>query len=112
MGVSLLTGLAAKEVVLSTMGVLYVGDDADEDGLIQKLPLVEKADGTKEFTTLTVISLLLFILIYFPCVATVAAIKEESGAWKWAFFSMLYTTGLAWVVSFAVYQIGLLLGFS
>ena len=111
-GVSLVTGLAAKEVVLSTMGVLYVGDDADKKGLIEKLPMVEKEDGSKEFTTLTVISLMLFILIYFPCIATIAAIREESGTWKWALFSMVYTTGLAWIVSFCIYQIGGLLGYS
>jgi len=55
---------------------------------------------------LIVVSLLLFVLIYFPCVATIAAIKEEAGSWKWGIFSVIYTTLLAWIVSFLVYQIG------
>jgi ferrous iron transport protein B len=58
---------------------------------------------------LVAISFLLFVLIYFPCIATIAAIKNESGSWKWALFVIAYTTVLAWIVSFAVYQIGRLL---
>lgn len=110
-GVSLLSGLAAKEIVISTMGVLYTGDSENESGLHEVLPNATLDDGTPAFTLLKVISLLIFVLIYFPCVATVAAIREESGSWKWGFFSMAYTTGLAWLLSFAVFQIGSLLGF-
>ena len=61
-----------------------------------------EADG---ITTLTAFCFLLFVLIYFPCIATVAAIKNESGSWKWALFAAFYTTALAWIVSAAVYQI-------
>lgn len=110
-GVSLVSGLAAKEIVVSTLGVLYTGDGDDDESLRQRLPEEVKADGTPVFSPLTVISLLLFVLIYFPCVATIAAIKGETGSWKWGIFSMLYTTGLAWIVSFTVYQVGKLLGF-
>ena len=64
--------------------------------------------GKPVFTPLATFSFILFTLLYFPCIATVAAIYKESGSWKWAAFSVLYTTGLAWLVSFAVYQTGML----
>lgn len=108
--VGLLTGLAAKEVIVSTLGVLFTGDRDDKHSLIEKLPTEKNADGEIIFTPLKVVSLLLFVLIYFPCVATIAAIKEETGSWKWGFFSMFYTTGLAWVISFIVYQVGTFCG--
>ena len=104
--VSIVSGLAAKEVVVSTLGVLYTGDPENQESLEERLVSDTQPDGSPTFTPLVVISLLLFILIYFPCVATIAAIKEESGSWKWGIFSIIYTTGLAWVVSFLVYQIG------
>lgn len=108
--VSLLTGSAAKEVIVSTLGVLYAGDpESEESSLRTRLLNAANAGGSLTFTPLVVISLLLFVLIYFPCVATVAAIKEEAGSWKWGVFSLLYTTILAWVVSFLIYQIGSLL---
>jgi ferrous iron transport protein B len=105
--VSLLSGMAAKEVVVSTLGVLYTGNSDNQETLEARLLSETKADsGTPAFTPLVVVSLLLFVLIYFPCVATIAAIKEESGSWKWGVFSVIYTTLLAWIVSFVVYQIG------
>ncbi|MDX9847607.1 MAG: ferrous iron transport protein B [Tenuifilaceae bacterium] len=113
MGVSLLSGIAAKEIVVSTLGVLVqAGDDSDETSqtLIHKLqdevytygPKV----GQKVYTPISAFSFLLFILIYFPCVAVIAAIKKEAGNWKWAAFTIFYTTSLAWIVSFLFYQIG------
>ena len=87
--VSLIAGVGAKEIVASTIGVLYTDDF--------------------NFTPLTAYAFLLFVLIYFPCIATVVAIKNESGSWRWAFFAACYTTLLAWVVSALVYQIGNLL---
>ena len=114
--VGLIAGVGAKEIVASTMGVLYSDDDsfADDDtftrdnsGKYEKLRAKMEADG---ITPLTAFCFLLFVLIYFPCVATIAAIKNESGSWKWAVFAALYTTTLAWVVSAAVYQIGRLFG--
>lgn len=106
--ISLLSGMAAKEVVVSTLGVLYTGDPENQESLEARLVNESYADGAPVFTPLVVVSLLLFVLIYFPCVATIAAIKEESGSWKWGMFSVIYTTLLAWIVSFLVYQIGLL----
>ena len=108
--VSLLTGSAAKEVVVSTLGVLYTGNaDEDEGSLQDRLLSSTNADGSPTFTPLVVASFLLFVLIYFPCVATIAAIKEESGSWKWGLFSIAYTTILAWVLAFLVFQIGSLI---
>lgn len=104
--VSLLSGMAAKEVVVSTLGVLYTGDSENQESLEARLTSESRADGTPTFTPLVVVSLLLFVLIYFPCVATIVAIKEESGSWKWGVFSILYTTILAWLISFIVYQVG------
>lgn len=104
--VSLFSGMAAKEVVVSTLGVLYTGDSENHESLEARLTSEKYADGSPVFTPLVVVSLLLFVLIYFPCVATIAAIKEEAGSWKWGVFSIIYTTMLAWIVSFLVYQIG------
>ena len=107
--ISLLTGMAAKEVVVSTLGVLYVGDSENQESLQDRLLKDTQPDGSLTFTPLVVLSLLIFVLIYFPCIATVAAIKEEAGSWKWGFFSIIYTTGLAWLFSFLVFQIGSLI---
>jgi len=107
--VSLLSGMAAKEIVISTMGVLYTGDSEDQQSLQYRLKAESYPDGSPVFTPLVVAGFLLFVLIYFPCVATVVAIKEESHSWKWALFSVFYSTGLAWLMAFLVYQVGNLL---
>lgn len=107
--VSLLSGMAAKEIVISTMGVLYTGDSEDQQSLQTRLQQETYPDGSPVFTPLVVAAFLLFVLIYFPCIATIAAIKEESRSWKWAIFSVLYSTGLAWFIAFLVFQIGSLI---
>lgn len=111
-GVSIITGLAAKEIVVGSMGVLYQSDmAADETSLNLRNKLQQQTFtsgsrvGEKVFTPLVAYSLMLFILIYFPCVAVIAAIKKEAD-WKWASFTMVYTTVLAWLVAFATYHIG------
>lgn len=104
--VSLLSGMAAKEIVISTMGVLYTGDSDNQQSLQDRLHVERNADGSPIFTPLVVIGFLLFTLIYFPCIATIVAIKEESHSWKWALFSVFYSTGLAWLFAFVVYQVG------
>jgi ferrous iron transport protein B len=108
--VSLLSGMAAKEVVVSTMGILFSGEE-DEHQLPEKLKAARYIDGTPVFTPLISLCLMLFVLIYFPCIATVTAVKNESGSWKWGIFVIVYTTVLAWLVSFFVYKVGGLLGF-
>ena len=97
LGIGLLSGVGAKELVVSTLGVLYADDpDADSVSLAERIPI----------TPLVAFCYMLFVLIYFPCIAALAAIKQESGSWKWALFAACYTTALAWLISFAVYQIG------
>jgi ferrous iron transport protein B len=117
MGISLVTGFAAKEIVVATMGVLYQADPGD--GIQGSLSLQERIGqqiytsgpraGTRVFTPLSGISFLLFVLFYLPCVAVIAAVGRESGSWKWAAFVLFYTTAIAWTVSFGVYQLGSLL---
>lgn len=110
--VSLVAGIGAKEIVASTMGVLYADDEtvaddtADNSGKYGVLRQKMETDG---MTPLIAFSYLLFVLIYFPCIATIAAIKGETGSWKWAAFAAGYTTLLAWIVSACVYQTGMLI---
>jgi ferrous iron transport protein B len=111
-GVSLITGMAAKEIVISTMGILYQADpdvDASSGHLKTKLQEQKYQSGDRVgetvFSPLVAFGLMIFILIYFPCIAVVAAIRKEAG-WGWASFSMLYTTGMAWLFAFLIYQIG------
>ncbi|MEJ5317956.1 MAG: nucleoside recognition domain-containing protein, partial [Tenuifilum sp.] len=111
MGVSLLSGVAAKEIVVSTLGVLYQTDpDSDSAGLAQKLRNETHQSGMLTgkvvFTKVTALAFLIFILVYFPCVAVISAIKNESGSWKWAIFTIIFTTSLAWILAFVVYQVG------
>ena len=112
--IGLISGIGAKEIVASTMGVLYSNDEtvSEDEGnngaKYLKLRSQMEADG---ITPLIAFSYLVFVLLYFPCIATIAAIKNESGSWKWALFAAGYTTGLAWIVSTIVYQVGRLLGF-
>jgi ferrous iron transport protein B len=109
MGVSLLSGVAAKEIVVSTMAVLYQADESEESGnahLIKQIQNDTYPDGTPVFTPLTAISFLIFTLVYFPCVAVIAAIRKESASWKWAAFTIFYTTGLAYFLSLIIYQTG------
>jgi len=111
--VSLIAGVGAKEIVASTMGVLYaddetVADDTAEDNSAKYSVLRQKmeADGV---TPLIAFSYLLFVLIYFPCIATIAAIKGETNSWRWAVFAAVYTTALAWIASALCFQIGSLI---
>jgi ferrous iron transport protein B len=118
MSVSLLTGIAAKEVVVGTMGVLYQADhDKNQVATSLQTKLKEHKynygpkKGQAVFTPLVVVSFLLFVLLYFPCIASMAAIKRETNSIKWTLFVITYTTAIAWFVSFTVYQTGSLLGF-
>ncbi|MCM1300678.1 MAG: ferrous iron transport protein B [Alistipes senegalensis] len=131
-GVALLSGVPAKEIVVSTLGVLYSENEAprelhvevdsdiaviggaegvtevlttpdaalDEDASVLSKRLIASGD----FTTASVLAFLVFILLYFPCIATVTAIGSEAG-WKWAVLTLLYNTGLAWIVAWAVYHL-------
>ena len=107
--VGLISGVGAKEIVASTMGILYHSDDAAEEGTEESYSHLQKQMVADGITPLASYCFLLFVLLYFPCIATIAAIKGETGSWKWAAFAACYTTALAWVVSALVYQIGSLL---
>lgn len=127
MDVGLLAGVGAKEIVASTMGVLYANDESLADdseagqgesryeklhtlmvGDVAQMHGLAPSDGRVEaVATLTAFCFLLFVLLYFPCLATIAAIKGETGSWKWALFAAAYTTLTAWVVSALVFRIGL-----
>jgi len=111
MSIALIAGLPAKEIIVSTMGVLYQTADSESTvNLHRKLQnevfQYGKKKGQAVFTTPAALAFLIFILIYFPCIGVVATIKNESGSWKWAAFSILYTSSLAWVAAFLVYNIG------
>lgn len=100
LGIGLISGVGAKELVVSTLGVLYTNEgDVENVNFSNRIPI----------TPLVALAYMLFVLIYFPCIATFAAIKQESGSWKWAIFTAGYTTGLAWLVAFTVFQIGSLI---
>lgn len=104
---SLLSGTAAKELVVSTLGVLYSENDSDETlTLSQRISQPNPATGTPDFTPLVALTFMVFVLLYFPCIASVVAVIKESGSWKWGAFTVIYNTCVAWIVAFIVYQIG------
>jgi ferrous iron transport protein B len=105
--VSLIAGSAAKEVVVSTLGVLYVGDD-DAELLTERLQSPSRLTGKTPFTPASALAFMVFVLLYFPCIATLTAIARETGSWKYALFSVIYNTGLAWVFAFLTYRIAVL----
>ncbi len=111
MSISLVAGLPAKEIVISTMGVIYQSNDEESTVNLQnrlkneEYTLGENA-GEKVFTTPVALAFLVFILLYFPCVGVVATIKNESESWGWAAFVVIYTTALAWIMAFIVYNVG------
>ncbi len=118
MTISILSGVAAKEIVVSTLAVLYHAEENVQtaspnliENLQQQTYHYGEKTGQKVFTPLVALSFMLFVLLYFPCIGTIAAIGRESGHWKWGFFAVVYTTLFAWVVSFIVFQVGTLLGY-
>jgi ferrous iron transport protein B len=114
MGISLLTGISAKEIVVSTMGVLYQADPGPKEStsstLIERLHSQVYTSGPKAgqqvFTPLVAFAFMVFILIYFPCIGTIATISKMSDSWKWGAFTVVYSTLLAWVMAFLIYQVG------
>lgn len=109
LGIGLVSGIGAKELVVSTIGVLYHENEEEIIAATEKKSSTLSQRIAQSMTPASAISYMLFVLIYFPCIATLAAIKQESGKWKWAIFTALYTTVLAWLISFIVYQVGSLL---
>lgn len=106
-GISLVSGVTAKEVVVSTMGTMYsIGDGKENTGSLKKALV-----NDEHMNPLIAYSMMIFVLIYSPCLAALAVMKRETGSWKWPTVSMVYATSLAWIVTFIVYRCGKLLGF-
>lgn len=105
--VALFAGAAAKEVVVSTMGVLYVGED-DAELISERLKTPSPLTGQPPFTPAKAIAFMVFVLLYFPCIATLTAIARETEDWRYALFSAVYNTGLAWILSFITFRIAML----
>ncbi|MBN1493758.1 MAG: ferrous iron transport protein B, partial [Candidatus Omnitrophica bacterium] len=113
MPVALMGGFVAKEIVVGTMGTLYAASDSIEEpsSLRQALQEAKKADGTPMYTPIVAYAFMLFVLLYIPCVAVIAVVRKETNSWKWAAFIAVYTTTVAWIVTFIFFQGARLLGF-
>jgi ferrous iron transport protein B len=117
-GISILSGIPAKEIIISSLSILYQVEEDKEGasvGLVEKLKAQKDDPGTTELekgiSPLTALSFMVFVLLYLPCIGTLTAIIRESGSWKWGAFMVAYTLAVAWLMSFIVYQGGTLLGF-
>ncbi|MEO8703894.1 MAG: ferrous iron transport protein B, partial [Kofleriaceae bacterium] len=114
-GVGIIGAFAAREVFVSTLGIVYsVGDKVDDDPtpLRDALRSEKKADGSRAYTPLVGISLMIFFALACQCMSTLAVVRRETRSWRWPLFLFTYMTVLAWIVSFLVYQGGRLLGFA
>lgn len=107
--VAALAGLPAKEVVVSTLGVLYTGDEETDDMSLGARLKAPGINGQPDFTPAVALSFMVFVLLCFPCIASITAIIRETGSWKYGVFSMAYNTAVAWIVAFITYHIALLL---
>lgn len=104
--VAAVAGVPAKEIVVSTLGVLYTNDEtASPARLGERLTSINPRTGRSDFTPASALAFMVFVLLYCPCLATVTAIARESGSWCWGAFSVLYNTAVAWLVAWAVYMI-------
>ncbi|MEP7232940.1 MAG: ferrous iron transport protein B [Ginsengibacter sp.] len=107
-GIALITSFAAREVFVGTMATLYsVGEDRDEDNatLREKMNAATRPDGSKVYDLATGLSLLIFYVLAMQCMSTLAVVKRETRSWKWPAIQLVYMTGLAYIMSFAVYNI-------
>ncbi|MBD5233859.1 MAG: ferrous iron transport protein B [Bacteroidales bacterium] len=107
--VAAIAGVPAKEIIVSTLGVLYTDNEATTDARLgEKLEAIDPATGKPDFTPAVALSFLVFVLLYCPCIATITAIARETQSWKYAAFSIVYNTAVAWIAAFAVYRIALM----
>ena len=107
--VAVLSGIPAKEIVVSTLGVLYADENDASADLYDNLKQINPKTGKPDFNQLTALSFMVFVLLFMPCVATITAISKEAGSWKYGAFSIAYNTIVSWLAAFLVYQGGLLL---
>jgi ferrous iron transport protein B len=103
--VAIISGTGAKEIVVSTLGVLYSADSENDESLRHQLSAPNTQSGKPDFDIAVALSFMVFTLLYFPCIATITAIVRESGNWKYGAFSVIYNTAVAWILAFIVYQI-------
>lgn len=107
--VAALAGVPAKEIVVSTLGVLYTGqEEIDNKSLGDRLTAISPTTGLPDFTIATALSFMVFILLYCPCIATIIAIVKETHSWRYGAFSIIYNTAVAWIIAFIVYRIALI----
>ena len=106
-GVALISGFVAKEIVVSTLAVLYAADEADDS-----VEALSKALQTSGMRPLQALSMMVFVLLYLPCLATVSTIRRETDSYKWTLLSIGYNTGIAWLAAFVIYNGGRLFGFA
>jgi ferrous iron transport protein B len=114
-GIGLISSFAARETIISTLSIVYnVGDDSDKNSssLVDALKNAQRADGSRVWTPLTGLSLMIFFLLACQCMSTVAIVRRETNSWRWPAFMVAYMLALAYVASFVTYQGGHLLGFS
>ncbi len=115
MGIGIVASFAAREVFVSTMSIIYnVGNyDKSEESMKNLQRVIQKEirpDGSRVYTPLTAITLMVFYVFALQCVSTVAVVRRETNSWKWPLFQWAYMGALAWVMAFATWRIGLLLG--
>ncbi len=112
LAVGLVGGFIAKEIVVGTLGTLYSVGEADEESQTLRSALQEakRPDGRKRYDQLVAYAVMVFVLLYIPCIATIAVIKRETNSWKWPIFALFYTSAVAWVAAFIIYQGGRLFG--
>ncbi len=107
--VAALAGVPAKEIVVSTLGVLYTGSEIESDAtLSSRISAPDPNSGSPDFTWASALSFMVFILLYCPCIATIVAVIKETGDWRYGIFSVIYNTAVAWIAAFATYRIALL----
>lgn len=117
-GISIISGIPAKEIIVSSLSILYQADDHSGPAhhtLVGKLRAAgmrdEEGRTTGGITPLIALSFMIFVLLYLPCIGTLTAIIRESGSWKWGAFMIVYSFAIAWILSFIVYQTGTLMGY-
>ena len=108
MSVSLITGVTAKEFIISTLGVVYKADEGANSGEEINTSLMARIREEEVFNRANALSFMIFSLLYMPCIATAYTIKKETGTWKWALLSVFSTIAVAWVAAFIAYKIALL----
>ena len=102
MSTSVLSGIGAKELVVSTLGVMYSAENEEADNNINLQEALQK-----NISSAAALAYMVFVLLYFPCIATFVAIKQESGSWKWAVSSAVYTICVAWMIAFITYRLAM-----